>query len=278
MPFKDKEVEKAWRRAYMRDFRRGERRTRNTPRNTLPSKPRNTRVTPVTPAPVVTPISLPTSVGAVKPTTSTHNFSIRAYYTGTQPISRNVQHQGNRGNITVTTFFFHSFDIYVYKKAIALVAHEEVELQGNRAEKMKRVQAWTDALRSFCAHNGLILAGTRTGEWSDHPFEDEAINAVLVPFVREHDNNYGNRKVYLETTESHPDKVQIKGQESWEAERGAEYLFRVFPSQMVQFNDGLVALTEQMRLHLEVEAGTLKVQGETSATLKDIREALKRRD
>lgn len=169
---------------------------------------------------------------SLAPTTSTHAFTIRARYaSGVQPRAGadSFEKQGNRGNIEVALYQYQTCSIHCFRDALALIGEEILE--GNRTAKEARVKVYNGILEHFCARHGLVLKDIKVGPWCDNVFEDPAINAYLVPWLEAQGGNYGNRKVYLQLDKSHPDKAEMKGAESWPADAGAEYVFRVLPQE-----------------------------------------------
>lgn len=289
MPLTDKEEYREYMRGYMRRKRAEKRLTVNpfTSKKSgltagltrgLTASPSEAPQKPTLPAPTFLGGVIPTTTEAVSPplppTTSTHAFVVRAdYAAGSQPFkdADKKDHQGRYGNITVTRYNYKSFTIHCFAHTLALVAHDE--LLGNHGEKETQVRAWKGNLVRFCERHNLVLKNIKDGPWSDHVFEDASINDYLMPFVLKHQGNIGTRNTYLQADASHPGQVEVKGAESWDADKGVEWVFRKMPAQfdiVVDALSGFKDYNTNIQLHLTA------IQ-ELRDAVKELVEAVKKR-
>jgi hypothetical protein len=253
MPYKNPEMKRQRSREYMRRKRQGQQGQQQGQHNVVPS----TSEARKNPEPIAPPCA-----GGVETnipiTTRTHAFCIRASYAGSPPEGGKAFSEGNYGNIEGKEFRFPLGDenpryyIRVFKDRIALILNHPLE--GNHAEKVQRIDGYKRLLMRWAESNRLTLSDFEEGKWSDHPFEVREINQVLVPYVQQKGGNVGNRQVYLQTDKSHPDKAEIKGEASWGAEQGAEYLFRVFPrrqEEMIVMLDSRMKALQQGQVNIQ---------------------------
>lgn len=221
MPFKDPEERKAWQRAYMRAYRKGE-------CNTLPTEARKPRVRPVNPASVETQNSAPALPKAVystlPPLTNTHRFEIWAKTV--KPVSptllshARVCQKGRGGRIAYAEVKLESSVIEIYSHAAKIRPIGELE-----GLDLERVETLKIALKRACSLRGVELQpedSWRVGEYSHSTMENPELNDALRGLAVQNvgDDNYA----IIADDGSHPGKDETTGKENW---TGTNLLYRV---------------------------------------------------